>query len=185
MILAWSVRCGTAQDTHTCLSPGLGKLEFVRGSTYQLEAAFSLDVYKMCVQVTTADALRAGAEVVKQQANPLTSNLIYPIMQALDEEHLGCDVQFGGVDQRKIFMFSRDHSHKLGYKKRGYLMNPLVPGLGKSGKMSSSEPLSKVDFDDSASTLAKKIRLAFCESPTEAESAENAMNNVRAACRRA
>jgi tryptophanyl-tRNA synthetase len=32
-------------------------------------------------------------------------------------------------------------------------MNPLIPGLGKSGKMSSSEPLSKIDFDDSEGLL--------------------------------
>ena len=28
------------------------------------------------------------------------------------------DAQFGGVDQRKIFMFARDHLPKIGYKKR-------------------------------------------------------------------
>lgn len=166
---------------------GLGTLKFVRGSSYQLERDFTLDVYKMSVKVTTGDTTRAGAEVVKQQTNPLMSNLLYPIMQALDEEHLGCDIQFGGVDQRKIFMFSRDHSSKLGYKKRGYLMNPLIPGLGKSGKMSSSEPLSKIDFNDSKEALSKKVRMAFCRSPVEVEegeSAEECMNNgILAICK--
>jgi tyrosyl-tRNA synthetase len=42
-------------------------------------------------------------------------------------------------------------------------MNPLVPGLGKSGKMSSSEPDSKVDFTDSDKQIRKKIGKAFCE----------------------
>jgi hypothetical protein len=32
---------------------------------------------------------QAGAEVVKQVKNPLMSSLLYPILQALDEEHLG------------------------------------------------------------------------------------------------
>jgi len=141
---------------------GMGRLTFVRGSSYQLTPAFTLDVYKMSTQVTTNEAVRAGAEVVKQQATPLLSSLLYPILQALDEEHLKCDVQFGGVDQRKIFMFSRDNSPKCGFVKRGYLMNPLIPGLGKSGKMSSSEPLSKIDFDDSEATLRSKIKKAFC-----------------------
>jgi tyrosyl-tRNA synthetase len=48
------------------------------------------------------------------------------------------------VDQRKIFMFAREWLPKIGYKKRAYIMNPLIPGLGKSGKMSSSEKQSKV-----------------------------------------
>jgi tyrosyl-tRNA synthetase len=53
---------------------GVGNLEFVRGSSYQLDKAYTLDVYKMSVLVTTGDTTRAGAEVVKQTANPLMSN---------------------------------------------------------------------------------------------------------------
>jgi len=64
----------------------MGRLTFVRGSSYQLTPAFTLDVYKMSTQVTTNEAVRAGAEVVKQQATPLLSSLLYPILQALDEE---------------------------------------------------------------------------------------------------
>jgi tyrosyl-tRNA synthetase len=172
---------GVNVDADGATPAGVGNLEFVRGSSYQLDKAFTLDVYKMSVLVTTGDTTRAGAEVVKQTANPLMSNLLYPILQALDEEHLGADIQFGGVDQRKIFMFSRENIHKIGYRKRAYLMNPLIPGLGKSGKMSSSEPLSKVDFDDSADALAAKIRKSFCASPIDfpddPEAAANAMSN--------
>lgn len=146
---------------------GYGKLSFIRGSTYQLERNYTLDMYRMCVQVTSDHAKGAGAEVVKQASSPLMSSLLYPILQALDEEYLKVDVQFGGVDQRKIFMFARDHMPKLGYVKRGYFMNPLIPGLGKSGKMSSSEPLSKIDFDDTPDMLQKKIRAAYCESTLE------------------
>jgi tyrosyl-tRNA synthetase len=40
-------------------------------------------------------------------------------------------------------------------------MNPLIPGLGESGKMSSSEPLSKVDFDDSEQQVTDKIMNSF------------------------
>jgi tyrosyl-tRNA synthetase len=35
--------------------------------------------------------------------HPLLSGLIYPGLQALDEEYLKVDAQFGGTDQRKIF----------------------------------------------------------------------------------
>ena len=34
----------------------------------------------------------------------ISSGLIYPVYQWLDEEYLKCDAQFGGADQRKIFM---------------------------------------------------------------------------------
>jgi len=53
------------------------------------------------------------------------AGLLYPCLQALDEEYLHCDAQFGGVDQRKIFTFSEKYMPKLGYKQRAHLMNPM------------------------------------------------------------
>jgi len=46
-------------------------------------------------------------------------------LQALDEEHLKVDAQFGGVDQRKIFTMSEKYLPQLGYAKRIHLMNPM------------------------------------------------------------
>ena len=83
-------------------------------------------------------------------------------IQALDEEYLKVDVQFGGVDQRKIFMYARENLPKLGYAKRSHLMNPMVPGLTGS-KMSSSEADSKIDLLDPPSQIKKKLKKAFCE----------------------
>ena len=34
------------------------------------------------------------------------------IIKALDEEHLKVDAQFGGVDQRKIFVFAEKVSNR-------------------------------------------------------------------------
>jgi tyrosyl-tRNA synthetase len=41
-------------------------------------------------------------------------------------------------------------------------MNAMVPGLA-GGKMSSSDPNSKIDFLDPPATIRKKIKAAFCE----------------------
>uniref|UniRef100_A0A7S4L6L2 Tyrosine--tRNA ligase n=1 Tax=Paramoeba aestuarina TaxID=180227 RepID=A0A7S4L6L2_9EUKA len=145
----------------TYIGVPIEKLRFERGTNYQLSEKYTLDMYRMAAAVTTEHTTKAGAEVVKQVGNPLMSNLLYPILQALDEEYLGVDIQFGGLDQRKIFMFAREKLPLIGYKKRAYLMNPLIPGLGKSGKMSSSEPLSKIDFDDTEQEVTHKIKNAF------------------------
>jgi tyrosyl-tRNA synthetase len=141
----------------------IDKLKFIKGTDFQLQEKYTLDMYKISAMTTTRDTQRAGAEVVKQIDNPKMSGLLYPILQALDEEYLKVDAQFGGVDQRKIFMFAREFLPKIGYSKRIHLLNPLVPGLGESGKMSSSEPNSKIDFDDSDKTIRKKINKAFSE----------------------
>lgn len=146
----------------TSIGVPIDKLKFVRGSEYQLSREYTLDVYRLSSLLTEHDAKKAGAEVVKQSNNPLLSGLLYPGLQALDEEYLKCDCQFGGVDQRKIFMLAEEHLPRLGYTKRSHLMNPMVPGLTGT-KMSSSEENSKIDMLDSASQVKKKIKSAFCE----------------------
>ena len=88
--------------------------------------------------------------------------MIYPGLQALDEEYLGVDAQFGGVDQRKIFMVSKKYMGQLGYKNRIYLLNPLVPSFSKDGKMSSSDINSKIDLFEDPKIIRKKIGKAFC-----------------------
>ncbi|XP_054734904.1 tyrosine--tRNA ligase, cytoplasmic [Anastrepha obliqua] len=140
----------------------LEKLKFVRGTDYQLSREYTLDVYRLSSVVTQHDARKAGAEVVKQIEYPLLSGLLYPGLQALDEEYLKVDAQFGGVDQRKIFTFSEKYLPQLGYEKRIHFMNPMVPGLA-GGKMSSSEEDSKIDLLDSPANVKKKLKKAFCE----------------------
>ncbi|KAI6144313.1 tyrosine tRNA ligase [Pisolithus tinctorius] len=146
----------------TSLGIPTSKLTFVKGSEYQLSKDYSLDVYKLSTLVTEHDAKKAGAEVVKQVESPLLSGLLYPGLQALDEQYLDVDFQFGGVDQRKIFTFAELYLPRLGYSKRAHLMNPMVPGL-MGGKMSSSDPDSKIDFLDPPEVVKRKIRKAFCE----------------------
>ena len=138
------------------------KLEFTKGSEYQTDKKYTLDMYKIAAKASTRDTKRAGAEVVKQMENPKMSNLLYPILQALDEEYLDVDAQFGGVDQRKIFMFAREFLPSLGYKKRIHLMNPMLGGLS-GNKMSASDANSKIDFLDTEKKVAKKLNKAFCE----------------------
>lgn len=138
------------------------KMKFVLGSSYQLTPEYTMDLFKLSNHVSQNDAKRAGADVVKQVANPLLSGLIYPLMQVLDEEYLKVDAQFGGVDQRKIFVLAEENMHHLGYKKRGHLMNKMVPGLGQGGKMSASDPNSKIDILEKPKVVKKKIGSAFC-----------------------
>jgi len=145
----------------TLIGVPLDKLKFVQGTHFQLSREYTMDMYRMSALVTTEHTSKAGAEVVKMTESPLMSNLLYPILQALDEQYLGVDIQFGGRDQRKIFMFARNHLPRIGYKKRSHLLNPLIPGLGQSGKMSSSEPLSKVELDETPETIQAKLMQAY------------------------
>lgn len=102
----------------------LDKLRFVRGTSFQLSREYTLDVYRLTSVVTQHDAKKAGAEVVKQVEHPLLSGLLYPGLQALDEEYLKVDAQFGGVDQRKIFTFAEKYLPSLGFKKKNSFDEP-------------------------------------------------------------
>lgn len=139
------------------LGAPLDNLMFVRGSQFQLNSEYTFDMYSLTTRLTIDQIKRAGADVVKQNTDPLLSGVIYPILQCLDEEYLEADIQFGGIDQRKIFMLSRMIMPDLSYRKIAYLMNDLLPGLTADGKMSSSIDKSKIDFDDSSEKISNKI----------------------------
>ena len=144
-----------------CVGADSKEFEIVKGSSFQMKEEYFYDILKMSTAVTINDCKRAAAEVVKFGDNPKLSGLIYPIMQALDEEHLGVDIQYGGIDQRKILMFARENAHHVGYKPRIEIMTPLIPGLvGK--KMSSSDPKTKIDLLDDEEVIIKKIKGAEC-----------------------
>jgi tyrosyl-tRNA synthetase len=144
------------------------RLKFVLGSSYQFDKDYTMARFKLEGITRINVAQKAGAEVVKQTDDPALGGLIYPLMQALDEEFLGVDAQFGGVDQRKIFTFAMENLPKIGYKVRAHLMNTMVAGLGEAAKMSSSEPDSKIDLLDKPEVVEKKLKKAVCK-PKEVE----------------
>jgi tyrosyl-tRNA synthetase len=135
--------------------------EIVRGSSFQKSDKYFYDVLWMSSLASTHDCKKAGSEVVKQTDNPKLAGLIYPIMQSLDEEYLDVDIQYGGVDQRKILMFAREYLPKLNYKQRIEIMTPIIPGL-IGEKMSASNPESKIDLLDDEKTIQKKLNKAYC-----------------------
>ncbi|RDL42175.1 Tyrosine--tRNA ligase [Venustampulla echinocandica] len=125
------------------------KLRFVLGSSYQKNPEYIMDVYKLSSLITEHDARKAGAEIVKQSSNAPLSGLLYPILQVLDEQYLDVDVQFGGKTIDPVSIYSP--------WRRAHLLSFMVPGIN-GGKMSSSDPDSKIDILDSAEVVAKKIR---------------------------
>jgi len=139
----------------------LKKIEFIKGSEFQLKPEYSFDLLKLASMCSVRDCKKAASEVVKFEENPYLGGMIYPIMQALDEQYLNADVQYGGLDQRKILMFARENLPKIGYDRRVEVMTPMIPGLiGK--KMSSSDKRSKIDLTDDEKTVREKINKADC-----------------------
>lgn len=143
------------------IGANVNNFEIIKGSDFQLNKKYFYDVLKMSTFTSINDSKRAASEVVKFGNNPKLSGLIYPIMQAVDEEYLDIDIQYGGLDQRKILMFARENLPRIGYKRRIEIMTPLIPGLvGK--KMSASDESSKIDLLDDEKSVMNKINKAYC-----------------------
>jgi len=137
------------------------KLEFVKGNELQLNKEYFHDVLKLSTFSSLKDCKKAASEVVKLGDNPKLSGMIYPLMQALDEEYLKVDAQLGGNDQRKIMVYARENLPKIGYEPRIELLNPLIRGL-IGEKMSSSIKASKIDLMDDPKEVIKKMNKADC-----------------------
>ncbi len=148
-------------ELYKAIGVDVSKIEYITGSDYEFDKEYILDLYRLAELTTAERAQHAGSEVVKFGENPKLGGFLYPILQTLDEEYLECDMQYGGLDQRKIFGFARESHPKIGQKKRVEVMTPMLPGI-MGGKMSASDPASKVDLLDSKEVIAAKLNKAFC-----------------------
>jgi tyrosyl-tRNA synthetase len=157
------------KGTLDALNVDHSKIIFTIGSSFQLSKDYQMDLFKLGNVVTVHNAQKAGAEVVKQNSSPLINGLVYPLMQVLDEEHLGVDIFAGGIDQRKICTLALESLPKLGYRTRVHLLNQIISGLsnvatgGEKVKMSSSEPGTKIGMLDAPKEIQKKVSKAYCK----------------------
>jgi len=138
------------------------KVTFVLGSDIQTTKKYAFDLYKIMGQVNITRANRASSDVVRQVSSPDLGSLNYALMQAIDVHHIGADVAFSGIDQRKIYMLAREEGRKLGHKKPICVFSPLIPGLRSGKKMSASDPNAAILLSDDQKTVIKKINKAHC-----------------------
>lgn len=137
------------------------RITFVRGTEFELDQPYTLDLYRMIADTTIARARRAGSEVVRQQDNPTLGGLVYTLMQSLDVAALDADIAYGGMDQRGIYMLARELLPEHGHDKPVSIFAPLLSGLA-GGKMSASDSASTITLTDSAEAVSEKIDGAYC-----------------------
>ncbi|WP_336359749.1 tyrosine--tRNA ligase [Haladaptatus sp. ZSTT2] len=137
------------------------QIEFIRGRDFELERDYSLDLLRMAADTTISRVQRAGSEVVRQSDNPKLGGLIYPLMQTLDIPALDADIAYGGIDQRGIYMLSREILPEHGFETPICVFAPLLSGLS-GGKMSASDESSKVNLTDAEDVVIDKITDAYC-----------------------
>ena len=137
------------------------QVEFVRGSDFELDEEYSLELLRMAAETTIARAQRAASEVVRESDSPNLGGLLYPLMQTLDVDALDADIAYGGIDQRGIYMLSREILPDHGGDAPVCIFAPLLSGLS-GGKMSASDESSKVNLTDDRETVVEKLQQAYC-----------------------
>jgi len=101
--------------------------------------------------------------VGRDMENPVLSQMLYPLMQAIDIPHLKADIAFGGMEQRRIHMLARELLPLRKYKKPIIIHNPLLPSiLGPRSKMSSSRPETIIAVHDSENAIKEKVNKSYC-----------------------
>jgi tyrosyl-tRNA synthetase len=141
------------------------KVKFVKGSEFELDKEYVANVFHLAGEVTEARAKRAASEVVRFSDTPKLSGFLYPLLQTMDVPALGADIALGGIDQRGIYMLSRELLPLLGKPKPVCVFTPLLPSMsgGKmGGKMSSSDDKSKLGITAPAEEIEKKVMDSLC-----------------------
>ncbi len=135
--------------------------DFVYGSDFQLGAEYMLNVLKLSRAVTLNRAKRSMDEVGRAMDDPTVSQMVYPLMQAIDIAMLEVDIAVGGIDQRKIHMLARENLKSLGFDTPICIHTPILLGLDGT-KMASSKD-NFISVDDTEEEIYRKFKKAFCK----------------------
>lgn len=172
--------CGKyMEDCFFALGINKEKVKFIYATEFIDNAEYWEKVLKIGKNSTLARVKRALTIMGRKEdeVETDTSKLIYPLMQSADIFQLGVDIAYGGIDQRKAHMLTRDVAEKLGWKKPIALHTPLLSGLNAGErmdtslpkdefvveiKMSKSSPDSCIYIHDSEEEIKRKIKKAFC-----------------------
>ena len=157
------------EKTVTAMLESIGaktkRVKFVKGSDFQLEKDYVSNIFHLAGEVTMARSKRAASEVVRFSDTPKLSGFLYPLLQTMDVPALNADIAFGGIDQRGIYMLSRELLPLIGKPKPACIFTPLLPSMsgGKmGGKMSASDDRTKLGITAPAEEVEKKLMSSFC-----------------------
>ncbi|MFH1544952.1 MAG: tyrosine--tRNA ligase [archaeon] len=142
---------------------GLGKAEYVLGSSFQKKNEYLDDLLTISLHTTMKRAIRSMQEIARDIEHATVSQTIYPLMQIVDMKYLEVDAAEAGLEHRKIHMLAREVMNKINYRKPFFVHTPVINSLlGSGGKMSSSVPSSIISVRDSEEDIKKKINKAYC-----------------------
>ena len=188
------------EDCFVALGVPRDKVEFKYARDVVNDLSYWADILKVG-KITSLNRIKRTMTIMgrkEDEADLDSSKIIYPLMQCVDMFHLGVDVAYAGIDQRRVSMLAREVAERFGWKKPIALHTPLLPGL-KGGarmngdgakdktvreeaksmdeqsaamidmKMSKSDPTSSINIHDTPDSVRQKIKKAYCPPEKENE----------------
>jgi|TARA_Y100000310_G_scaffold332302_1_gene407620 tyrosyl-tRNA synthetase len=154
------------------------KVKLVWASDLVEEEGYWEGVMRFAMKTSLKRAIRTAPIMGREESDDLlTSQVLYPFMQAYDPFHMKIDILQLGMDQRKVTILSREMAKKMKLPKPVLLHHHLLAGLqgvdvgrmgqedtesGADAKMSKSKPTSCIFIHDSTEEVQNKLKTAHC-----------------------
>jgi tryptophanyl-tRNA synthetase len=132
------------------------------------DVEYAKTLYKMAIQIAKHITFSTARAVFGFTSQSNIGIIFFPAIQAapcffpsmLKGENIPCLIP-AAIDQDPYWRPSRDVAPKLGFFKPAQIHCKFIPGLGKGGKMSASQPETCIFTTDLPELAAKKIMDAF------------------------
>ena len=132
------------------------------------DVEYAKTLYKMAVQIAKHITFSTAKAVFGFTNKSNIGIIFFPAIQAapcffpsvLKGENIPCLIP-AAIDQDPYWRPSRDVAPKLGFYKPAQIHSKFIPGLGKGGKMSASQPETCIFTTDPPELASRKIMNAF------------------------
>ena len=91
-----------------------GNIMFQYGSEFQTSPNYTMDIYKISSLTSIKDTYKSrefdntDVDISINSSDKKMTNMLYPILQALDEKYTNCDAFYGSITQKNMCMFSKN-----------------------------------------------------------------------------
>ena len=176
-------------DSFNLIEEERGKINIIKGSDFQLDSNYILDMYKL---ISIHGPIKQYCKDFDLDINTISFNSILdPILQTLDEEHIkkitgkDIDCQIGYSYNIKQHTFSKKSMIKLGYKPKTYFLynipttlitNPIY--INSSNFISMVYTLNTDTLDFIINTLLDNAKLKKIWDDDEIEKDRNLLNSM-------
>ena len=91
-----------------------GGIIFCYGSEFQTSPNYTMDIYKISSLTSIKDTYKSREiymteiDISINSSDKKMTNMLYPILQALDEKYTNCNAFYGSITQKNMCMFSKN-----------------------------------------------------------------------------